>query len=230
MGTVQAKRAEERRGISPLAVVVGLIVVVIIGAAGWIAWVYWGANLVAAEDARSTVADLRADWAVSPATPNPEAEPDDPPVVAPPAQGEPAWILSIPSLDVEYPVIAGVDHTSLALGIGWYPTTALPGQAGNAAFAGHRATDGAPLRDLLSLSEGDEIVVDTREATFTYTVISAPANLTVQADESWVLDPVPGETDVVPTQAILTITTSEDLVPSADRVVGFATLTETEKK
>lgn len=223
-------QAEKKRGVSPLAVIAGLIVVAILAAAGWIGWVYWGANMLADGAAETTVSELRADWAASPAVPDPDADPEAPPVAEQPVMGEPAWVLSIPAINLEWPIIAGVDEEELAKGVGWYPTTALPGQAGNVALAGHRTTDGAPFRDLLNLEVGDAVIIDTREATFTYTVNSAPGSLTVQGDESWVLDPVPGQSDVVPTQAIVTLTTSEDLIPTADRAVGFATLTKTEKK
>jgi sortase A len=43
-----------------------------------------------------------------------------------------------------------------------------------------------------------------------------------------VLDPVPGRPEEVPTQALLTLTTAEDLVTTPDRAVGFGTLTKTE--
>ena len=84
------------------------------------------------------------------------------------------------------------------------------------------------LRDVMSLAAGDQVIIETPEATFTYTLTVAPADLTVAADDSWVLDPVPGHVDVVPTQAFLTLTTAEDLVPTGDRSVGFGTLTKTE--
>ena len=135
---------------------------------------------------------------------------------------------TIPALDGEWPVIAAVEGDELARGVGWYPGSALPGQVGNFAVAGHRIGNGEPFRRLLELRAGDEVVVETAAATFTYTIVSAPGDLTVQADDSWVLDPVPGHPDEVPAQALLTLTTAEDLVTTPDRAVGFGTLTKTE--
>ena len=78
--------------------------------------------------------------------------------------------------------------------------------------------------------EGDAIEVEGARAKFTYEVVSAPADLTVQAGDAWVLDPVPGSPDEAPTNALMTLTTCEDLYPTPDRSVGFGILTKTEEK
>lgn len=230
IGPVKARRAAQTEGISPLAVLGAVVLVVLLIAGGWAAWQFWGANLVAADDAAESVVSLRDGWSAAPAVPDPDADPEAPPAVSQPAMGEPAWVLRIPRLNLEWPIVAGVDEADLRNGVGWYPSTALPGQAGNFALAGRRTTEGAPFRDLLTLGEGDEVIVETRAAVFTYTITAAPAALTVARSESWVLDPVPGHTDVVPTRALITLTTEEDLAPSDDISVGFGTLTTTETK
>jgi sortase A len=55
--------------------------------------------------------------------------------------------LHIPRLGKNWtiPVVEGVDLPSLAKGVGHYPKTAQPGQVGNFAVAGHRATNGEPF-------------------------------------------------------------------------------------
>jgi len=45
-----------------------------------------------------------------------------------------------------------------------------------------------------------------------------------------VLDPVPGERSATPTQALMTLTTCQDLFRSPDRSVGFAQLSSTKTK
>jgi len=226
MGTVKAVRAKRatRRGISPLLVLLLIVLVVALGIGGVVGWTFLGTNLVAARTVGDEVAALKASFAA--ADPPADAEPD---VVAPRSH-EAAWLLRIPSLDLEMPVIAGVDPADLGRGVGWYPGTALPGQVGNFAVAGYRFGNGEPFRRLLELRVGDEVVIETAQAAFTYTLISAPGDLTVQADDSWVLDPVPGAPDEIPTQAFLTLTTAEDVIDTLDRAVGFATLTETETR
>ncbi len=225
MGPVQAKKKTGKLGTSPLAVFLIALVIAALSLGGWIAWSYWGSNVIAKRAAAEELSGVRT--AIAEATPT-VIETDEAPQVARPATGAAAWIVRIPSIGLEAPVIAGVEPSDLGRGLGWYPGTSLPGQAGNFALAGNRVTGGAFLRDVMSLAAGDQVIIDTPEATFTYTLTVAPADLTVAADDSWVLDPVPGHVDVVPTQAFLTLTTAEDLVPTGDRSVGFGILTKTE--
>ena len=227
MGAVTATTDKPKRAISPLLVLGVAVLVVILGAGGWFAWSLFGTNALARQAAVKEFQTIRSQWAEPADAP---ADPEAPPVVEHPQPGDAAWIIRIPRIGAEWPVIAGVAETDLNRGVGWYPTTALPGQAGNFAVAGRRVTNGEPFRRLLELRAGDVVLVETRTATFTYTIVSPPGGLTVNQDDTWVLDPVPGETDVVPTKALITLTTEEDLVPSADRAVGFGELTETEKK
>ena len=226
MGDVLAKRAA-RRTVSPLLVLLIVVLVALVGFGGYLGWQFWGTNVLAAGPATDEVTALRDAWK---AAPPPTQEEGEPVAVEEPILHEPAWVLRIPTLDLEYPVIAGVDPDDLTRGVGWYPGTALPGQLGNVAFAGNRTTHGKPFARLLELKVGDEVVIETAGAVFTYTVVSAPGELTVNEDESWVIDPVPGRPDEVPTQAYLTLTTAEDLVATDDRAVGFATLTTTETR
>ena len=60
------------------------------------------------------------------------------------------------------PVVEGVELPDLARGVGHYPETARPGQVGNFAVAGHRATNGEPFAGLDQLHKGDVVVAETR--------------------------------------------------------------------
>ena len=130
----------------------------------------------------------------------------------------------------EKPVVEGVDKADLAKGIGHYPDTQLPGEPGNFAVAGHRVTHGAPFGKLLDLAKGDEVIVETAVAVYTYELDASPRDLTVKPSDTWVLDPVPGKPDEAPTASILTLTTCQDLFHSPDRSVAFAHLTKVTKK
>src|SRR5688572_22535163 len=55
-------------------------------------------------------------------------------------------------------VVQGVTLTDLQRGPGHYPGTAMPGDKGNFAVAGHRTTYGAPFFHLDQLRKGDEVV------------------------------------------------------------------------
>jgi len=58
----------------------------------------------------------------------------------------------------------------------------------------------------------------------------SPGNLTVNDTETWVLDPDPHHPGAEATEAVLTLTTCQDLFHSPDRSVGFAHLTKTVDK
>lgn len=89
--------------------------------------------------------------------------------------GDPVARLEIPAIEVDYIVSMGVDLDTLRAGPGLFPSNPLPGQPGNAAIAGHRATFDAPFNRLDELRPGDEVVVTTIQGTFRYDVIAQPA-------------------------------------------------------
>ncbi|HMR50285.1 MAG TPA: class E sortase [Arachnia sp.] len=225
MNEQQAPR-RAARGISPLAVLGIVLLVVGMAGAGYLAWELFGTTYLAQREAAQQVQDIRRSWESQ----GPSQVPDGAPLVTTPAPGEAAWLLRIPRLGGEWPIVAGVEPDQLRRGVGWYPTTALPGEIGNFALAGHRITRGEPFRRLLDLDVGDEVIVETAGAIFTYEINSAPRDLTVQDTDSWVLLPVPGQEGVQPTQPIVTLTTCQDFFRSPDRSVGFGVLTHTEIK
>ena len=63
-----------------------------------------------------------------------------------------------------------MDAEHLRKGPGHYPGTALPGKIGNFVVSGHRTTYAAPFNRIGELRRGDEIVVEAREARYTYRV------------------------------------------------------------
>ncbi|MGE3620730.1 MAG: class E sortase [Acidimicrobiia bacterium] len=91
------------------------------------------------------------------------------PVVVPP-EGEAVARITIPRIEVDKIVVEGVSVADLKKGPGHYPETPLPGQAGNAAIAGHRTTYGAPFNRIDELVAGDEVVVETVQGRFRYLV------------------------------------------------------------
>ena len=98
-----------------------------------------------------------------------------------------------------------------APGPGHYPGTPLPGQAGNAAIAGHRTTYGGPFYDLNELVAGDLITVTTVQGAFRYAVV-----------DSEVVDPTDGSVlDRTPVPE-LTLTTCTPWYSAARRLVVVA--------
>lgn len=188
---------------------------------GYGAWEYWGTNILAKHNQSETVEDLIAAWSDS-----------DNPV----PDGAMA-LMRIPRFgdDFVMPVLEGIEEPELARGLGHYSQTALPGETGNFAVAGHRVTHGEPFRDFPKLEPGDEIEVETADAIYTYSVDNDPGELVVQPYDGWVLEPVPpgtmydeGETE--PSQAIVTLTTCGKVIHTSDRMIAFGHLVKTEDK
>ena len=89
----------------------------------------------------------------------------------------------------------------------------------------------AALPTIKALREqGAKVIVETRDAVFTYELDDAANKLTIADTDVWVLDPVPGKPAQQPTQALITLTTCQDLFRSPDRSVAFGHLVETKKK
>ena len=62
-----------------------------------------------------------------------------------PRRGRGRRQIVIPAIGVDWVFVEGVSVADLKDGPGHYPETPMPGQAGNAAIAGHRTTYGAPF-------------------------------------------------------------------------------------
>ena len=159
----------------------------------------------------------------APSTSSPPASPTTPTTVPVPPPGDAFAILRIPRLGAAWakPVYQGVGLDVLAKGIGHYPDTQLPGQVGNAAFAGHRAGHGNPLIDIDTIRPGDAIVVETAD---TYVIYRADRSEIVPPTDVKVLAPVPDQPGVAPTEAWLTLTSCEPKYGSTNRFIVFAKL------
>jgi sortase A len=83
--------------------------------------------------------------------------------------------LQIPAIGVDQYVVEGTNEADLSKGPGHYAGTAMPGQAGNVAIAGHRTTHGAPFNRIGQLALGDPIILTTTSGqSWTYVVSAKP--------------------------------------------------------
>jgi sortase A len=106
--------------------------------------------------------------------------------IPPPAIGEVVGRITIPSIGVHnFYFVEGTGIDELKRGAAHYPETPLPGQAGNAAIAGHRTTWGAPFHNIDKMRVGDTVVITTQQGTFTYTMTE---QLIVLPTDTYVLD------------------------------------------
>ncbi len=228
-----------RRKRRPSRLTVAGVALLVAGLAclGWVGYQLWGTDVVAEHSYDRGSSGLRSQWASAPAdagptATDPQASVDGSGPAPHEVPGTAVALLRVPRFgaDYEVPVVAGTAMSDLARGVGHYDRTAAPGQVGNFALAGHRITHGQPFARLLSLRKGDRVVVETREAVFTYVMDTSPADLTVDERAGWVLDPVPDQPGVTPTQPLITLTTCQDLFHSPDRSVGFGHLESTQDK
>jgi len=194
---------------------------------GYVGWQLWGTNWVSQRKHEQTVGDLQRLF-----------ERDEQPG-AQTAQtvrtehGTASAIVRIPEFGDDYavPLLEGIGDPVLAEGFGHFPDSAAPGETGNFALAGHRVTHGEPLRRMPELEPGDEVVVETAEATYTYVLTSGGDDLRVTFRDGWVVEPLPRNPQqggVQPKQEkgqrLLTLTTCAELFHTDDRLVAFGVL------
>jgi len=90
--------------------------------------------------------------------------------------GQPIGQITIPRIGADFYMVEGTDLKWLKDGPGHFSATPMPGQAGNAAIAGHRTTYKAPFNRIDELEPGDQITIVTLQGTFTYEVLPQEPN------------------------------------------------------
>ena len=118
----------------------------------------------------------------------PIAPPADPHAAVPVVKiGE----IQIPRIGLVHPIYEGVTLTVIDKGPGHWPGSAVPGQLGNAVFAGHRVTHTHPFLRINELVPGDDIVFKMGNGTFTYKVTG---HQIVTPKDVHIVDPTPDAT------------------------------------
>lgn len=188
----------------------------------FVGWQLWWTDVIA-NQAQNRLADsVRAGWA-EPAG-QPRTPPPGEPVVPPqPAQeGETFGVLHVPRFGSDWqprPLLQGIGLEVLEDGIGHYEDTAMPGQVGNFAIAGHRVTYGRPMWQVEELQNGDAIVVETAQGWYTYRVTGTEI---VRPTDIGVVAPVPDQPGVTPTQRVMTITACHPKYSARQRFIVHA--------
>lgn len=117
-----------------------------------VVWELWGTDVVA----RRTVAPI-----VEQLEETPEAD----------APFDAYALLRVPRWGSVLAIAPGVGDDVLDAGlVGHYPDTAAPGGNGRFSLAAHRTTHGSAFKRIDELQSGDELIVETRDATYTYVV------------------------------------------------------------
>ncbi|WP_428985378.1 class E sortase [Streptomyces globosus] len=190
----------------------------------FVAYQLWYTNVLAQRTADGAAGSLRQTWERLP-----QGDAAPPPAAFEPGQG--FAILHIPKLDVKVPVAEGTSKAKvLDRGmVGHYADgalkTAMPSdKQGNFAVAGHRNTHGEPFRFINRLVPGDPIVVETRDAYYTYEMASVlpqtpPTNVSV-------LEPVPKGSGFTAPGRYITLTTCTPEFTSTYRLIVWGRMVE----
>jgi len=196
------------------------LLLVVTGVAGlaFVGYELWGSGLYASQAQNSLRHALQRQW-----NPGPTVHPLK---TAPVPLGDGVAVLRVPRFGRGYAqvIVEGVARGDLRRGPGHYPGSAMPGQVGNFAVAGHRTTYGAPFGRLDELRPGDAIVLETRASWLTYRVTGTRV---VAPNEVAVTAPVPDAPGRQPTQALLTLTTCNPRYSARQRLVVFGLLAKT---
>jgi sortase A len=206
------------RGTGEVFITLGVIVLLF--CVYQLVWTNVSANAIEA-DARS---QLEEQWSRPPTQTSTEKPARQLPEVAV-APGDAFAVLYIPRLGKTWAkaVVEGVTLDDLRGTIGHYPQSQQPGEVGNFALAGHRATNGEPFRDLPLVKAGDKVYVETEQSWYVYTVRSTEIVRPTDVD---VILPVPKRPGAKPTEALITLTTCNPRWASYERWITYGSLTD----
>lgn len=135
------------------------------------------------------------------------------------AMVNPIAILEIPKINLKVVVAEGTEDNIIRYAVGHFEETAMPGDTGNFALAGHRNFDtGEFFLKIDKLAEGDEIKVTTLDGTvYTYNVTNS---FVVQPQDTYILE----ESD----KPIVTLVTCT--YDGSERLIVQGALTEKKEK
>jgi sortase A len=182
----------------------------------FLAYLVWGTALATSQHQHAFATQLQRQWRahrdVTPATTRLHL-----------VTGQPFAFIRVPRFGRawRFAIVQGTGLPQLALGPGHVPGTALPGQVGNFAVAAHRVTAGNPFYHLNQLRPGDNVMIITATATYTYQVTRTEL---VLPGNTAVLDPVPGQPRQRPHQAMITLITCDPPWTGTHRIIVFGSL------
>ena len=191
---------------------------------GYVAWQFFGTNVVAHHRQQQIVERTQRAWDAGTGASGGGTGVE--------LKGAEA-LVRIPRFGKDYvmPVQEGVSDEVLAQGFGHFTGSALPGRKGNYALAAHRVTHGEPLRRMPDLRPGDQVIVETRKATYTYSLDTDPNDLVVPFTGTWVVDPLPRNPSAGgvqppqhPGERLITLTTCAELFHTDKRMIAFGHL------
>ncbi|MFD8062943.1 class E sortase [Streptomyces cyaneofuscatus] len=223
MSRMEARRAAKAAKDSP-AVVASRAVGEIFISLGvlmllFVTYQLWWTNVRAEQIAGQEKSKIQEEWAKGAGKPG---------VFAP---GQGFAIMHIPKLDVVVPIAEGISNEKVLdrgmlghYGEGKLKTAMPEDKQGNFAVAGHRNTHGEPFRYVNKLTPGDPIVVETRDAYYTYEMTSVlpstvPSNISV-------IEPIPVGSGFTKPGRYITLTTCTPEFTSTYRLIVWGKMVD----
>jgi sortase A len=125
--------------------------------------------------------------------------------------------IEIPKIGLVHPIFEGNTLTQIDHGPSHWPGTAMPGQRGNAVFAGHRVTHTHPFRNIDQLQPGDLVYFTVGGVRWAYRVTG---HQVVTPKDTWIVAQTPDATATLfgchpPGSARYRYVVRLELVPSA---------------
>ncbi|GIH05881.1 hypothetical protein Rhe02_39480 [Rhizocola hellebori] len=202
------------RGTGELLITFGLVILL------FAAYEVWGKTAIVEAEQTQLAQELDREWGADPTVaptigPTPTAAPTATATKGPNMANVIAK-LYIPRLNKQWVVVQGVTQADIRYAPGHYPRSAMPGEDGNFAVAGHR--NRATFWDLDLLQAGDKIIVESKTTWFIYKVSTSKVVLPNQVE---VVQPVP------PGQSagkLITLTTCNPKFNNYQRLIIHGTL------
>jgi len=199
-----------------LLITAGVFVLLFLG------WQQWLNDIVVGTQLHGQSVHQSQTWNKAPG-PTKSPQPGAPPVLtATIANAQKFALLIVPRFGANYyrPIAQGIGvQDVLNKGeLGHYPTTQMPGQLGNFAIASHRKAYGGNLEHINELHVGDHIFVETVDGWYQYEFRNLQF---VKPTGVGVLDPVPEQAGLQPTDRIITLTSCNPFFSTAERIIAY---------
>jgi sortase A len=199
------------RGFGQTLITLGLVVLL------FSAYEVWGKAMQVGAEQHRLRGGLDAAWAAEPRREVP---------VEQPVLGKGMAKMYIPRLGKEWVVVQGVRPVDIKAAPGHYPESALPGQEGNFAVAGHRMP--SVWWDLDKMRAGDPVVVETANEWIVYRVYTVQI---VKPTDVWVVAPDPDNPRADSgTRKLITLTTCNPKWDNYQRLIVHGELTQEQPK
>lgn len=189
----------------------------------YIIWQLWWTTFMVQDGIKDAITTFQSENPTIESDAEPTHRTDAPPQVGDVAYGEIYGVLHVMEWNwMQIPIAQGTGSDVLDLGYaGHYETTQQAGEIGNFAVAAHRRTYGNNFRRIDTLTEGDQVVVETASAYLVYEVIGYEI---VDPTTSEVLLPVPRDATATPTERLMTMTTCHPEYGNSERYIVYSTM------